>query len=156
MANVNHSTLTDPYLHEPKGVASASTGKVYVANGSGSGTWTAKESLVELSLEGYIENISTANTVYVPIPFAGTVMKVVTVLEAAIGSSDATITVKNAAAASMGTITVTQSGSAAGDVDTLSPSSNNTVAADSFITITSDGGSTNTAALRFVVVVDRT
>lgn len=156
MANVNHSTLTDPYLHEPKGVASASTGKVYVANGSGSGTWTAKESLVELSLEGYIENISTANTVYVPIPFAGTVMKVVTVLEAAIGSSDATITVKNAAAASMGTITVTQSGSAAGDVDTLSPSSNNTVAADSFITITTDGASVNSAALRFVVIVDRT
>ena len=156
MANVNHSSLTDPYLHEPKGVASASVGKVYVANGSGSGTWTAKESLVELSLEGYIENISTATTVYVPIPFAGTVMKVVTVLEAAIGSSDATITVKNAAAASMGTITVTQSGSAAGDVDTLSPSSNNTVAADSFITITTDGASVNSASLRFVVIVDRT
>jgi hypothetical protein len=156
MANVNHSSLTDPYLHEPKGVASASVGKVYVANGSGSGTWTAKESLVELSLEGYIENISTATTVYVPIPFAGTVMKVVTVLEAAIGSSNATITVKNAAAASMGTITVAHSGSAAGDVDTLSPSSNNTVAADSFITITTDGASVNTAALRFVVIVDRT
>tara|TARA_R110000772_G_scaffold12368_4_gene37827 strand:+ start:1393 stop:1863 length:471 start_codon:yes stop_codon:yes gene_type:complete len=156
MANVNHSSLTDPYLHEPKGVASASVGKVYVANGSGSGTWTAKESLVELSLEGYIENISTATTVYVPIPFAGTVMKVVTVLEAAIGSSDATITVKNAAAASMGTITVAQSGSAAGDVDTLSPSSNNTVAADSFITITTDGASVNSASLRFVVIVDRT
>jgi hypothetical protein len=83
-------------------------------------------------------------------------MKVVTVLEAAIGSSNATITVKNAAAASMGTITVAHSGSAAGDVDTLSPSSNNTVAADSFITITTDGASVNTAALRFVVIVDRT
>lgn len=155
MANVNHSALTDPYLHEPKGVASASTGKVYVTNGSGSGAWTAKEALVELSLEGYIENISTASTVYVPIPFAGTVIKVVTVLEAAIGSSDATITVKNAAAATMGAITVTQAGSAAGDVDTLVPSSNNTVIADSFITITTDGASVNTAALRFVVIVDR-
>ena len=40
MANVNHSTLSDPYLHEPKGVASASSGDVYLANGSGSGTWT--------------------------------------------------------------------------------------------------------------------
>lgn len=40
MANVNHSTLTDPYLHEPKGVASAGSGAVYVANGSGSGSWT--------------------------------------------------------------------------------------------------------------------
>ena len=40
MANVNHSTLTDPYLHEPKGAASASSGEVYIANGSGSGAWT--------------------------------------------------------------------------------------------------------------------
>ena len=95
-------------------------------------------------------------TVYVPIPFAGTISKVVTVLEAAIGSANAVVTVKNAAAASMGTITVTQSGSAAGDVDTLSPSSNNTVAANSFITIATDGASSNTVALRFVVVLDRT
>jgi hypothetical protein len=34
-----HSTITDPYLHEPKGVASAQEGKFYVANGAGSGTW---------------------------------------------------------------------------------------------------------------------
>ena len=54
MANVNHSALTDPYLHEPKGAAAATSGQVYVANGSGSGTWTTKESLVELSLEGYL------------------------------------------------------------------------------------------------------
>ena len=39
MANVNHSSLTDPYLHEPKGVASANNGEVYIANGSGSGNW---------------------------------------------------------------------------------------------------------------------
>ena len=156
MANVNHSSLTDPYLHEPKGVAAASVGKVYVANGSGSGTWTAKESLVGETLTGYIENVSTATTVYVPIPFAGTINKVVTVLEAAIGSSDSIITVKNSAAASMGTITITQSGSAAGDVDSLTPSSNNTVTADSFITLQTNGASVNTAALRFVVVLDRT
>jgi hypothetical protein len=156
MANVNHNTLTDPYLHEPKGVASAASGKVYVANGAGSGAWTAKETLVGETLAGYIDNISAVSTVYVPIPFAGTISKVVTVLEASIASADSTITVKNSAAASMGTITVAYSGSAAGDVDTLSPSSNNTVTADSFITIASDGGSTNTAALRFVVVLDRT
>lgn len=42
MANVNHSTLTDPYLHEPKGVSTAGAGTVYVANGSGSGNWYEK------------------------------------------------------------------------------------------------------------------
>lgn len=156
MANVNHSTLTDPYLHEPKGVASASSGEVYVANGSGSGTWTAKETLIELSLEGYLEDVSSVETVYVPIPFAGTIVKVLTVLEASISSSNSTVTVKNSAGSSMGTLTITASGSAAGDVDTLEPTTNNTVTADSFITIESDGASTNTAKLRFVVVLDRT
>lgn len=155
MANVNHSTLTDPYLHEPKGVAAASSGDVYVANGSGSGSWTAKETLIELSLEGYLEDVSAIETAYVPVPFAGTVSKVLTVLEGSIGSADSTVTVKNSAGSSMGTITITSSGSAAGDVDVLLPSSNNTVTADSFITVESDGASTNTAKLRFVVVLDR-
>lgn len=35
-----HSTITDPDLHEPKGASTASAGQVYLANGSGSGTWT--------------------------------------------------------------------------------------------------------------------
>ena len=41
MANVNHSTLTDPYLHEPKGVAAAAVGEVYMADGAGSGDWVS-------------------------------------------------------------------------------------------------------------------
>jgi hypothetical protein len=40
MANVQHSSLTDPNLHEPKGISSASTNQLYLSNGSGSGTWT--------------------------------------------------------------------------------------------------------------------
>ncbi len=40
MANVQHSSLTDPNLHEPKGVAAASANQLYLSNGSGSGTWT--------------------------------------------------------------------------------------------------------------------
>jgi hypothetical protein len=40
MANVQHSTLTDPNIHEPKGVASATANRVYMSNGSGSGSWT--------------------------------------------------------------------------------------------------------------------
>lgn len=40
MANVQHSSLTDPNLHEPKGIAAASANQLYLSNGSGSGTWT--------------------------------------------------------------------------------------------------------------------
>lgn len=39
MANVSHASLTGSQLHEPKGVTSAALGTVYVANGSGSGSW---------------------------------------------------------------------------------------------------------------------
>lgn len=34
-----HSTMTDPELHEPKGVAAASDGQIYIADGSSSGDW---------------------------------------------------------------------------------------------------------------------
>ena len=40
-----HSTLTGDDLHEPKGVAAASAGEVYVADGAASGAWTALSSL---------------------------------------------------------------------------------------------------------------
>jgi len=39
MATVQHSAITDPNIHEPKGVAAATVNKLYVSNGSGSGTW---------------------------------------------------------------------------------------------------------------------
>lgn len=37
---LEHATLTEAYLHEPKGISTATAGKVYVANGAGSGTWS--------------------------------------------------------------------------------------------------------------------
>lgn len=36
---IQHNLITDPDIHEPKGAASASAGKVYVADGAGSGSW---------------------------------------------------------------------------------------------------------------------
>jgi len=45
MANVQHSSLPDAELHEPKGIVDASSGEVYVADGSASGAWTALEDI---------------------------------------------------------------------------------------------------------------
>lgn len=39
MATTPHSNLTGADLHEPKGVSAATAQHVYVANGSGSGSW---------------------------------------------------------------------------------------------------------------------
>jgi|SRR3972149_3742396 len=40
MADTAHKNITGVDLHEPKGVSTASSGQVYTANGSGSGSWT--------------------------------------------------------------------------------------------------------------------
>lgn len=152
MANVQHSTLSGADLHEPKGAATAAAGEVYVADGAASGAWTALQDIYT----GVITDVSTAETIYIPIQNAGTVAKVVTVLEGAIATSDALLTVKNSAGTSMGTITITQLGSAAGDVDTVSPVANNTVAADTAITIETDGASTTGQRIWFSISVDRT
>lgn len=151
MADVEHSAITDPDIHEPKGVAAATAGEVYVADGAGSGDWVPLQDIYT----GVIANVSSAETVYIPIANAGTVAKVVTVLEGAITVADATVTPKNSAGSSMGDITVAYTSSAAGDVDTLTPATNNTVTANSFMTIETDGGSTDAQRLWFTVVVDR-
>lgn len=145
-----HSALTGADLHEPKGVATATVGEVYLADGLGSGAWVN----APYAVSGIINDVSTAASIYIPIPFAGTVVKVVTVLAGSLTTADATVTVRDAADTSMGTITITQSGSAAGDIDVLNPVSNNTVTNDSRIRIDTDGAS-DTARNLFVTVFIR-
>lgn len=38
---IEHSTITDPDIHEPKGISTATVGQTYVADGAGSGVWTS-------------------------------------------------------------------------------------------------------------------
>lgn len=163
---VAHSALTTTELHEPKGADAASVHTVYVADGAGSGAWAKIDtdnldtsSIFDANgyhLNLYLEDISTAETVYIPITHATTVQKITTCLQGTITGSDATITARNAAATSMGTITVATAGSAGGDIDTLSPGGNNTVVADSFFTIETDGASSGTVKLRITVDLLRT
>ncbi len=60
MATVQHSALTDPNIHEPKGVSTAAAGKVYVANGAGSGSWLYPSGHAYADM--YITGSSTAQT----------------------------------------------------------------------------------------------
>ena len=120
--------------------------------GSASGAWTARQDLITV----HIHDISTATDIYVPIINAGTVSKLQTVTSAAIAGSDLIITAYNSSSASMGNLTVTQSGSAAGDVDEKLPTSNNTVAAGSYIRINSNGGPSSHVDVMLIIAVDRT
>lgn len=151
MPTIEHSSLTSTDLHEPKGISSATANQVYVANGAGSGSWTS----LPMVLSATIADVSTAETIYIPIPYAGTVKRITTTLEGAITVADATITAKNSSALSMGTITVAYTGSAAGDVDSLDPASNNTATDNDYITIETDGGSTTAQRLFVTIYVER-
>lgn len=160
MATAIHSELLDSELHENKGVATATDGAVATASG-GATVWqkivaaNVDTSAIFTVNKCYIttkfKDIASADTIFVAVPFAGTLDAVYTVLENAITTADNTITVRNHAAASAGTITITQSGSAAGDVDSLIPVSNNTFAAGERVQLDTSGAS-DTAAELFVTL----
>lgn len=73
MANVQHSSLTDPNLHEPKGIASATANKVYMSNGSGSGSWT-DVSLLPGTGWGRYTNTTYVGTTALAIPNSDTLI----------------------------------------------------------------------------------
>lgn len=157
-----HSTLTGSELHENKGAATATDNTVASATGGATVWRLVNEDMIDSTsifttnkqvLQAVIDDVSTAATVYIAVPFDCTVEKVVSVLGNAITVADSTVTVKNAAGSSMGTLTIAYTGSAAGDIDTLTPVSNNTISANSRVQIDTDGGSTTTAKLYVTIYV---
>lgn len=170
-----HVDLTDPELHEPKGAAAASANTVYVADGAGSGTWQTVDVSVldytallaalqadiddgDLELTGKyfirvtIPDISTASSVLIPVRIASTFVGATSVLGGAITVADANIAFTNSAGSSMGTaMVVAFSGSAKGDVDTFTATSNNTISANGWMEVATDGASTTAATLDLIL-----
>jgi hypothetical protein len=101
-----------------------------------------------------IDDISTAGQAYVAVPDGGQIVKVITVLNGAIGTADADLTVKTAEGTA-GVITVATASSAAGDVDTLEPTTNNNVVEGGSIEIETDGASTNTVKVFGTIIIRR-
>ena len=112
--------------------------------------------LDQRALSATLQDVSTAGQAYVVSPWAGKVTAVYSVLNGAIATGDATLTVKNDAGSSMGTITIANASSAAGDLDSLTPTANNTVSAGDRIEVETDGGSTNAVAVDLTIVVQIT
>lgn len=164
-----HDSLTDPDLHEPKGASTASANTIYVANGSGSGTWKKPgvsaldyaDVLNELQtdidsgdleltgkfyLTAVLPDVSTAGSILVSVPAAATLDKAYITLGAPITVADAVLSFKDATAASIGTdVTVAYTSSATGDKYTFTATSNNVFVAGDYFEIITDGGSTDTA-----------
>lgn len=152
MANVNHKDLPNSELHEPKGISTASTGTVYVSDGAGSGTW--QDPSHAYTLNARIDNISTADDVYLAVPQSGTITKIYSVIDGVLTAADAGLTFSIGAVPITGSaITVAYTGSAAGDVDSSTPSAANTVVAGDSIKISTDGLSTGTVACTLSLLI---
>jgi hypothetical protein len=166
-----HVDLTDPELHEPKGIAAASVDTVYVADGAGTGTWqkVGLDQIEYSELSGEIqddldaatievngkyfihitlEDISTLSSVLIPVRVASTFIGATSILGGPITVADANISFKDNLDNNMATaMVVAFSGSARGDIDTFTATSNNSLAAGTYMEVETDGGSTDAAQL---------
>lgn len=151
---VAHVDLTGADLHEPKGVASAASGHVYVADGSSSGTWQTigtssinTSSIKNVNKYKYavrLDDISTNSFVLVPVPEAAALTKCTAIIANAITVADAVLTFTNSTGpVSLGTLTIANSGSGEGSIFTFTPAANNSFTAGAYLKIASDGGSTD-------------
>lgn len=159
-----HSAITGADNHEPKGVESASADTVYVANGSGSGTWEKISSdsidsstLPNLNRRYFYATIADVSNigdfVLIPIPFNCTIVSLRYTLANAITLANSVVTVTNAGGAIIGTQTIAFSGSAEGTTFNHTPVSNLTQTSQNYIKIATDGGSTTVARLFIVLTV---
>jgi hypothetical protein len=180
---VEHVSLTDPNLHEPKGVALATSGTVYVANGVGSGSWqlpsatetglvdsagrfvgnNVEEALSELwegsvCLTTILADVSSSSSILIPIPYSVSVVSIDMVLGGGITSTDATVSVLRSDGASMGSQTVAYLSSTEGTAFRFTPSGNSDLdyPTHKYIKISTDGASTGSVPLYITVNLKRT
>ena len=112
----------------------------------------AAHDLAEYALSTKLDDASTAETVFLTVPFGGTLKAVYTALEGAISGADADVVV-TANGVAAGTITIANSGSAAGDVDSIACAV--PVPAGSVLKFAGDGASTGAQSVGIVAVIDR-
>ena len=112
----------------------------------------AEHNLAQYALSADFADASTAEIIFVPVPFDGNLVLVQTALEGAIATADCVMAV-GAGTVDVGDVTVAYTSSAAGDVDSLVCSSY--VSQGDYIQLNKAGASTNTVGLHVTLVIDR-
>tara|TARA_Y100000114_G_scaffold43216_1_gene38649 strand:- start:2453 stop:2947 length:495 start_codon:yes stop_codon:yes gene_type:complete len=160
-----HNTLTGSQLHEPKGIDSASTsdaGKVLTPSSSTAGEGELRK-LLESEINSKvcyitldIDDVSTAGSVYLPLNFSGTITSISSVLHGTIATADTTLTPKiSGTNITDGALTLEYSGSAEGDLDSSTPTANNTFTSANYLEVETDGASTNTVKATLMFTITR-
>jgi len=104
-----------------------------------------------------IADITAVADYYIVSPFAGTIVKIYSVIDGTIASANKTLTASiGGVAVTNGVITIAYSGSAAGDVDSCTPTALNTIAAGQAIKIAAAGATTNAVRVHVTIQIQRT
>lgn len=159
-----HKDLTGADLHEPKGAATAAANNVYVADGTGSGTWkkltlstldlTSMISPNTYRLTSVIPDVSAPSFILIPIPVNSTFVSAQMVLGGTITVANSIVTfTRNDGSSFGGTATITQAGSVEGSQFPFTATLNQTITGPGYIKIATDGGSTTTQPLYVTVTL---
>ncbi len=159
MADIQHKDIPDGNRHEPKGISTAASGDIYVANGTGGGAWDNPIADINnsnyMTLNVSIPDISTAGSYYVANPIVGTIYKAYVTLDNAITIADAIVSFEiGGVAVTGGNITCAFTGSASGSVFSSTPSALNTVSGGGSIEVITDGGSTTACRANVTILMD--
>ncbi len=102
-----------------------------------------------------MDDVSTAGSVFVASPVRGWIERIDSVIDGAIATADAAITVElDGTAQSHLAFTIANSGSAAGTVDSIETAEASAgVIPGTAIELITDGGSTNTVAATFTITI---
>lgn len=144
--SVEHAIIQDPQIHEPKGVAIATAGQIYVSNGVASGAWedfTNSDTVI-------MTDVSNPSFILIPIARDCTVQSITFVLYNAITVANSVLAItRGGDAASLGSQTIAFTASAEGTTFVFTPSGNNVLSAltHKYIKIASDGASSTTAQM---------
>jgi len=113
--------------------------------------------MLEHAIHLDIADASADTTYYLVAPFAGTISKIWTITDGAVGTADITVTASiNGVAVTNGVVTIATAASAAGDVDSATPTAANTVAAGDKISLAvAGGGSGGSPRIHAAIVIAR-
>lgn len=130
-------------------------GAEWVIGASGTLKTSTGQSLKKHIVTIDIADISTAGEFVAYSPMAGTISKITSCINGAIATADAVLTCKiEGTGITTGVITVANAASAIGDIDSVTPTALNVVAAGEYISVATSGASTNTVQCAVTFEID--
>jgi hypothetical protein len=126
---------------------------MFLSANAGVGLWKFEQYNIDVD----IVSLNTVATYHIVAPLGGTITKIWSVIDSAIGTADTILTLAiGGVAVTNGVVTIAFTGSAAGDIDVATPTALNTITQGQQFTIACNGASTGAARCHVSILLLRT